>query len=100
MAVLNMKDAFYIRHNYAINDYSVPVAGKPVKNRAEQLGLQLDDGQIKYLTREIKEMADHGRLTLDDVDSLLYEAAQRNNSNGWEPLVEAETETESENPSS
>jgi homocitrate synthase len=65
-----------------------------VKNRAEQLGLQLDDGQIKYLTREIKDMADHDRLTLDDVDSLLYQTAQRNNQNGREPLVAAETEAE------
>ena len=43
-----------------------------VKNRAEQLGLQLDDAQIKYLTEEIKALADHGGLTLDDVDALLY----------------------------
>lgn len=49
-----------------------------VKNRAEQLGLTLDDSQIKYLTHEIKEMADHGHLTLDDVDSLLYRAANQN----------------------
>ena len=58
-----------------------------VKNRAEQLGLALDDAQIKYLTTEIKNMADHGRLTLDDVDSLLYDAGQR--SNGQKPLAEA-----------
>jgi homocitrate synthase len=65
-----------------------------VKNRAEQLGLTLDDEQIKYMTREIKDMADHGRLTLDDVDSLLYEAAQQKNNNEREPLVTAETEAE------
>jgi homocitrate synthase len=46
-----------------------------VKNRAEQLGVQLDDAQIKYLTEEIKSMADHGHLTLDDVDTLLYDTA-------------------------
>lgn len=48
-----------------------------VKGRAEQLGLCLDEEQLKYLTNEIKMMADHGRMTLDDVDSLLYEAARR-----------------------
>ncbi|MFO7680285.1 MAG: homocitrate synthase, partial [Chloroflexota bacterium] len=59
-----------------------------VKNRAEQLGLELDDAQLKYLTNEIKAAADHRGLTLDDVDSLLYEAAQRKN--GREPLPVAE----------
>ena len=47
-----------------------------VKNRAEQLGLALDDAQIKYLTEQIKMMADNGRLTLDDVDTLLAAAAE------------------------
>ena len=61
-----------------------------VKNRAEQLGLTLDDGQIKYLTREIKDMADHGRLTLDDVDSLLYDAAQRNNDKQVSTVAQAQ----------
>ena len=45
-----------------------------VKNRAEQLGLALDDAQIKYITEQIKMMADNGRLTLDDVDTLLSAA--------------------------
>jgi len=48
-----------------------------VKNRAEQLGVQLDDAQIKYLTEEIKALADHGGLTLDDVDALLYAGADK-----------------------
>lgn len=59
-----------------------------VKNRAEQLGLELDDAQLKYLTSEIKAAADHRGLTLDDVDSLLYNAAQRND--GVEPVAEIE----------
>ncbi len=46
-----------------------------VKNRAEQLGLELDDTQLKYLTGKIKAMADAGQMTLEDVDSLLYRAA-------------------------
>ena len=59
-----------------------------VKNRAEQLGLELDDAQLKYLTGEIKAAADHRGLTLDDVDSLLYNAAQRND--GVDPVAEIE----------
>ena len=60
-----------------------------VKGRVEQLGIQLDDDQIKYVTRRIKEMADNGSLTLDDVDSLLYAAADRVESTHLdEPIVE------------
>ena len=46
-----------------------------IKHRAAQLDLPLDDQQIKRLTSDIKIAADSGRLTLDDVDTLLYEAA-------------------------
>ena len=46
-----------------------------VKNRADQLGLVLSDDAVKYLTRRIKEKADNGSMTLDDVDALLYQAA-------------------------
>ena len=42
-----------------------------VKNRADQLGLNLEDAQVKQLTGLIKEMSDERPLTLDDVDSLL-----------------------------
>lgn len=47
-----------------------------VKGRAEQLGLNLTDDQVKFLTNRIKEMADEGSLTLDDVDALLSQAAE------------------------
>jgi homocitrate synthase len=47
-----------------------------VKGRAEQLGLNLTDEQVKFLTNRIKELADEGSLTLDDVDELLYQAAE------------------------
>ncbi|MDX1412826.1 MAG: homocitrate synthase [Candidatus Promineifilaceae bacterium] len=42
-----------------------------VRNRADQLGLALNDEQIKRITAEIKTMSDERPLTLDDVDSLL-----------------------------
>jgi homocitrate synthase len=43
-----------------------------VKARAEQLGLELEQGQIKALTRHIKTLADEKMLALDDVDDLLH----------------------------
>lgn len=42
-----------------------------VRNRAEQLGLQLTDDEAKKLTEKVKALADDRRLTLDDVDTLL-----------------------------
>ncbi|MFK7800904.1 MAG: homocitrate synthase [Anaerolineae bacterium] len=42
-----------------------------VRNRAEQLGIDLTDSQAKMLTERIKSMADDRVLTLDDVDSLI-----------------------------
>jgi homocitrate synthase len=52
-----------------------------VRHRAEQLGLQLDDEQVKRLTVHIKALADERALTLDDVDALLYHWAENG---GWE----------------
>ncbi len=49
-----------------------------VRHRAEQLGLVLDDEQIKRLTGHIKALADEQALTLDDVDSLLFHWARFN----------------------
>jgi homocitrate synthase len=42
-----------------------------IKNRAEQLGLDLDDRQIKAITAHIKALADEKQLSLDDVDGVL-----------------------------
>ena len=47
-----------------------------IKYRADQLGLELSDEEIKRITEEIKSLADLHPLTLDEVDSLLY--AMRN----------------------
>lgn len=43
-----------------------------VKARAEQLGVDLDNDQIKALTLHIKSLADEKSLALDDVDELLH----------------------------
>ena len=42
-----------------------------VRSRAEQLGLELSDEQIKQITEKIKVLSDKNPLTLDDVDNLL-----------------------------
>lgn len=42
-----------------------------IKQRAEQLQLNLSDDEIKLITAEIKSLADQKQLNLDDVDVLL-----------------------------
>ncbi|GBD07910.1 Homocitrate synthase [Candidatus Thermoflexus japonica] len=42
-----------------------------VKARAEQLGLNLSDDQIREVTAHIKALADEKRITLEDVDEML-----------------------------
>jgi homocitrate synthase len=44
-----------------------------IKERAEQLQLNLSDDDVKKVTAQIKLLADQKRLTLDDVDFLLRE---------------------------
>lgn len=43
-----------------------------VRHRAEQLGLELSEEQLRTLTTHIKTLADEGSMTLDDVDALLH----------------------------
>lgn len=80
-AVLNNPDTYEILRpeDFGLTRY-IHVAHRltgwnAVKSRAEQLGLALTDEQAKFLTRRIKEKADNGSMTLDDVDALLYQAA-------------------------
>lgn len=47
-----------------------------IRNRADQLGLNLSDDQVKAITEEIKRLADERALTLDEVDGLLNDAQQ------------------------
>ncbi|CAG8763938.1 9709_t:CDS:2, partial [Acaulospora morrowiae] len=42
-----------------------------VKNRVEQLGLSLNDDQVKKITAKIKELADIRPQSMEDVDNLL-----------------------------
>ena len=43
-----------------------------IRHRAEQLGLELSDDQVKQITEMVKTLSDKYSLTLDDVDSLLH----------------------------
>jgi homocitrate synthase len=45
-----------------------------IRNRADQLGLNLSDEQVKAITEEIKRLSDERAMTLDEVDRLLTEA--------------------------
>jgi homocitrate synthase len=47
-----------------------------IANRVSQLGLDLSISKIKALTQQIKELADHRDLTLNEIDDLLWAAAQ------------------------
>jgi len=58
-----------------------------IRYRADQLGLELTDEEIKHITEEVKTLADLHPLTLDEVDSLLH--AMRNS----QPETEAATDT-------
>ena len=42
-----------------------------ISNRAEQLGLNLSEAQVRAITEEIKRLSDERALTLDEVDRLL-----------------------------
>ena len=48
-----------------------------VRQRAEQLGLQLRDEQVKQITEQIKFLSDQHKLSLNDVDGLLRIASIR-----------------------
>ncbi|HMD89392.1 MAG TPA: homocitrate synthase [Anaerolineaceae bacterium] len=45
-----------------------------IRFRADQLSLNISDDEIKRITEKIKSMCDLRPMTLDDVDSLLYNA--------------------------
>lgn len=56
-----------------------------VQDRAAQLGLILDRTNLQDVTRHIKAMADHKRLTLSDVDELLHQWAEAANDSDERP---------------
>jgi homocitrate synthase len=87
-AILNNPETYEILdpHAFGLTRY-VSIAHRltgwnAIKNRAEQLGLELDDARIKRLTAHIKALADEKQLSLDDIDGLLRRWA---NGNGTHP---------------
>ena len=46
-----------------------------IRDRAPQLGLGLDDAEVKRVTARVKTLADSGPITLEDVDALLRRSA-------------------------
>ncbi|KAK9718616.1 homocitrate synthase lys21 [Basidiobolus ranarum] len=64
-----------------------------VKNRVQQLGLELSDEQVKHVTAQIKLLADIRPQSLENVDTLLrtfHEKAKHPNSDGFPQLVETQ----------
>ena len=83
-AILNNPETYEILdpHAFGLTRY-VSIAHRltgwnAIKNRAEQLGLELDDAHIKSITAHIKALADEKQLSLDDIDGLLRRWANGN----------------------
>jgi homocitrate synthase len=83
-AILNNPETYEILdpHAFGMTRY-ISIAHRltgwnAIKNRAEQLGLQLDDAHIKAITAHIKALADEKQLSLDDIDGLLRRWATDN----------------------
>jgi homocitrate synthase len=86
-AILNNPETYEILdpHAFGMTRY-ISIAHRltgwnAIKNRAEQLGLALDDAHIKTITTHIKALADEKQLSLDDVDALLRRWANGNGLN-------------------
>jgi homocitrate synthase len=76
-AILNSPETYEALdpHDFGLTRY-ISIAHRltgwnAVKARADQLGLELSESQVKALTQHIKALADDKRLSLSDVDSLL-----------------------------
>jgi len=83
-AILNNPETYEILdpHAFGLTRY-ISIAHRltgwnAIKNRAEQLGLALDDAHIKTITAHIKALSDEKQLSLDDVDGLLRRWADGN----------------------
>ncbi|MSP14651.1 MAG: homocitrate synthase [Chloroflexi bacterium] len=76
-AILNNPETYEALdpHDFGMTRY-ISIAHKltgwnAIKDRAEQLGLDLSEPQIKEITGYVKALADDKRLMLDDVDDIL-----------------------------
>ena len=83
-AMLNNPDTYEILDpaDFGLTRY-ISIAHKltgwnAVQDRAAQLGISIEPENLQTVTRHIKALADHKRLTLNDVDELLHQ---------WEDVV-------------
>ena len=81
-AILNKPETYEILdpQDFGLTRY-ISIAHKltgwnAIKDRAEQLGLELSDAQIKLVTAEVKALADIKQIDLEDVDELLHRWAE------------------------
>ncbi len=81
-AVLNNPETYEILNpaDFGMTRY-ISIAHKltgwnAVKDRSQQLGLELSDAKLREIAEHIKEVADHKRLTLSDVDLILFRWAK------------------------
>lgn len=76
-AILNMPSTYEIINpaDFGMSRYvhftSRLTGWNAIKARVEQLGLKMNDEQVKLLTQKIKEMADVRPLAIDDTDSII-----------------------------
>jgi len=87
-AILNKPETYEILdpQDFGLTRY-ISIAHKltgwnAIKDRAEQLGLELSDAQIKLVTQEVKALADIKQLDLEDVDELLHRWAETTDDEG------------------
>ena len=85
-AMLNNPDTYEILNpnDFGLTRY-ISIAHKltgwnALQDRASQLGIHIDSDSLKEVTLHIKAMADHKRITLSDVDEILHQWADNNNS--------------------
>ena len=78
-AILNNPETYEILdpHDFGLTRY-ISIGHKltgwnAMQDRASQLGLVLDEAQLRAVTEHIKALADHKQLTLDDVDQILHQ---------------------------
>ncbi len=81
-AVLNNPETYEILNpeDFGMTRY-ISIAHKltgwnAVKDRSQQLGLELSDDKLREIAEHIKEVADHKRLTLSDVDLIIFRWAK------------------------
>jgi len=103
-AILNKPETYEILdpQDFGLTRY-ISIAHKltgwnAIKDRADQLGLELSDAQIKLVTQEVKALADIKQIDLEDVDELLHRWAEEQMTDDGQPTADDELEIENRVP--